>query len=183
MDWKAIGTKLADVAPWLGAALGGPGGAAVGSLIATTLGTDNDPEKVAAILTKPGGGLDQEAVIELRKLEANMTIELQRLALQEKLAYIDDTKSARDLAAKGPHDKVRPSITFTLLFGVMFVVVAVFSPIAKEVLKDPTAASTIGIVVGFLFGELKQALTFYFGAPNPNTQKEINDLLQRKGNK
>lgn len=33
-------------------------------------------------------------------------------------------------------------------------------------MKDPTAAGTLGIMIGYLFNELKPALGFYFGMTN-----------------
>ena len=45
-DWAAIGRKVADAAPLLGTALGGPAGAALGALVASTLGTASNPAEV-----------------------------------------------------------------------------------------------------------------------------------------
>ncbi|MBK8974119.1 MAG: hypothetical protein IPM37_23165 [Hahellaceae bacterium] len=63
-DWKALGRKVANFAPVLGTALGGPAGGAIGAIVAQTLGTENDPAAVAESLTK-----DPEAIVKLRALE------------------------------------------------------------------------------------------------------------------
>ena len=39
-DWKALGRKVANFAPVLGTALGGPAGGAIGAIVAQTLGTE-----------------------------------------------------------------------------------------------------------------------------------------------
>lgn len=62
MDWKALGQSLLHAAPALGAALGGPAGAAVGELLARTLGTASTPEAVSAAIATPEG---QAALAEL----------------------------------------------------------------------------------------------------------------------
>lgn len=170
IDWKGIGQKLASTAPLVGAALGGPSGATLGTIIAHTLGVKDDPETVDAALIA-----DPNAMIKLRQLQADTELELKRLAITEQTANlqhqqaiysaeVSDRESARNFAAKDPKDRVRPTITFALLFSVIFVIVAIFGGLASEVLKDPTAAATVGVVVGYLFGELKTALGFYFGS-------------------
>lgn len=55
MDWRSVGQAVAGVAPELGAALGGPAGAAVGILIARELGTQATPEAVGAAIATPDG--------------------------------------------------------------------------------------------------------------------------------
>lgn len=66
MDWKDVGKKVAAAGlPLLGGALGGPAGAAVGTLVSSALGmTDQDPAAVAqAVATNP------DNVTKLRELE------------------------------------------------------------------------------------------------------------------
>lgn len=53
MDWRTVASDVIGAAPALGAALGGPAGAAVGELIARTLGTPATPEAVQAAATLP----------------------------------------------------------------------------------------------------------------------------------
>lgn len=169
MDWKSIGQSVGSIAPVLGTLLGGPAGAAVGTLVAQALGTKDDPESVnAAILADPS------AAMKLQELQMNNKVELQRLTLQLETTRIQadgalyvaeaaDRDSARRLAATQPNDYVRPLITFVLLFGALAIVCFIFFGVGREILKDPVATSTIGIAIGFWFNELKQATGFYFG--------------------
>ena len=55
LDWKDVGHALADIAPVVGTALGGPAGALVGGLVAKSLGSDATPDAVTqAIAQDPG---------------------------------------------------------------------------------------------------------------------------------
>ena len=47
MEWKDLAADVAKAAPILGGLLGGPAGAAVGGLIASALGTSNDPAQIS----------------------------------------------------------------------------------------------------------------------------------------
>ena len=57
MNWGKVGKAVAEFAPLLGGVLGGPAGAAVGSIVARTFGVDDTPDAVAAaIVADPGAG-------------------------------------------------------------------------------------------------------------------------------
>ncbi|TDX29113.1 holin (3TMs family) [Modicisalibacter xianhensis] len=67
MNWGDVKDAVAKYAPLAGAALGGPSGAAVGSILASVLGVEATPEAVQrAIQTDP------EAAIKLRQVEAQV---------------------------------------------------------------------------------------------------------------
>jgi len=88
MDWKELGHTIADTAPMLGTLLGGPPGAAVGSLIAGVFGVKAEPDKLSEAIKA-----DPEAALKLRQIELDNKTELQKLTLQaetQKLA--EDTK-------------------------------------------------------------------------------------------
>ena len=69
MNWKDLTGVVGKIAPMLGAALGGPAGGAVGSMISAALGVDNTPDAVAeAVKTNP------EAAVKLAEIQANLEI-------------------------------------------------------------------------------------------------------------
>ena len=79
MDWKELGRRIVQVgAPLLGTALGGPGGAAVGSMVAGLFGAepDNPADIYAKIQTNP------DAVVRLRELELKHEEALQEIAVK-----------------------------------------------------------------------------------------------------
>ncbi len=78
MSWNELGKTVAQFAPLLGAALPVPGGAAIGTLIASVFGGNaDDPESLnRAIQTNP------EAAVKLRQIETEHKTELERIAMQ-----------------------------------------------------------------------------------------------------
>lgn len=169
MKWSDVGTVVGRAAPYVGALLGGPAGASVGSLLASALGVDATPESVDAAL-----GRDPEALAKIQELQINAKVQLQQLAVQAEAnrmqaegaqyaAEAADRDSARKLAAAQPNDMVRPMLTFVMLGGSLFVVVAVLIGWATDVIKDPTASLTVGMVLGLWLGMTKEVMGFWFG--------------------
>ena len=169
MNWKDIGGVIGKAAPVLGTLLGGPAGAAVGALVASALGTANDPDAVNAALAS-----DPNALARVQELQINAKVELQQLAVTAEnnrlqaeaaqyAAEAADRDSARKLAAQQPRDIIRPLITVLVLSGALFMVLAVFLGWSKDMLTDPVASLTVGTMIGVFFGELKQVMGFYFG--------------------
>lgn len=169
MNWSDIGSLVGKAAPIVGTLLGGPAGAAVGAMVASALGTSNDADAVSAALTG-----NPEALVRIQELQANARVQLEQLAvtaennrLQAEAAQYSaeaaDRDSARKLAASQPNDIVRPTLTFIMLGGSLFIVVAVLVGWATDVIKDPTAALTVGTVLGLWLGMTKEVMGFWFG--------------------
>lgn len=169
MKWSDIGNIVGKAAPIVGTLLGGPAGAAVGALVADVLGVQSDPASVNAALAG-----NPDALVRIQELQVNAKVQLQQLAvtaesnrLQAEAAQYTaeaaDRDSARQLAAKQPNDFVRPTLTMIMLFGSLFVVVAIMLGWANEAITDPTAALTVGTVLGLWLGMTKEVMGFWFG--------------------
>lgn len=169
MNWSDIGGIVGRAAPIVGTLLGGPAGAAVGALVASALNVPNDPDAVNVALAG-----SPDAMVRVQELQLTARVELEKLAVQAETVRLQaagaqyaaeaaDRDSARQLAAKQPNDIVRPALTFIMLGGSLFVVVAVLIGWANEVIKDPTAALTVGTVLGLWLGMTKEVMGFWFG--------------------
>lgn len=88
--WAQVGATIADMAPMLGTIVGGPAGTAVGALIASTLGTANNPEAVMAKLRS-----DPEAALKLKQLEADERGNIRAHILGMAQAEMADQQQAR----------------------------------------------------------------------------------------
>ena len=169
MNWSDIGNMVGRAAPIVGTLLGGPAGAAVGALVASALNVPNDPDSVNVALAA-----NPEALARVQELQINARVQLEQLAvtaesnrLQAEAAQYSaetaDRDSARKLASQQPNDMVRPILTFVMLGGSLFVVVAVLIGWATEAIKDPVASLTIGMVLGLWLGMTKEVMGFWFG--------------------
>ncbi|AEA59783.1 hypothetical protein [Burkholderia gladioli] len=173
--WGDVAAAVSKFAPILGNAVPGVGtvvGAGVGlaaSVIAKALGTDPTPDSVMNALAS-----DPDAIVKLKQAEMDHERDLAQIAAQREQASLAastaqysaeaaDRDSARKLAATQPKDWVRPTITMLLLAGCLTAAFLVLNGQASAVMKDPTAAGIAGIVLGYLFNELKQTLAFWFG--------------------
>ena len=83
MDWKNLGSLVASIGlPLLGAALGGPGGLAIGQALASHLGTPNAaPENVLALLTS-----DANQIARAREFELTNQTQLLKIATDAEIA-------------------------------------------------------------------------------------------------
>ena len=95
MDYKSI---IATVAPWIGAALGGPLGSAAVTMAADALGLSDKTE--SAIKTALSG-VTPEQMLALKNADQAFAVKMQELGYAniEKLASlaVDNTKDARDM--------------------------------------------------------------------------------------
>lgn len=169
MNWSDIGSLVGRAAPIVGTLLGGPAGAAVGALVASALNVSNDPDSVnAALAASP------DALVRIQELQVNARVQLEQLAVQIETTRIQaegaqysaeaaDRDSARQLAASQTKDMIRPAITLIMLLGTVGIVGAVFLGWNRDIITDPVASLTVGTVMGFWFGELKQVMGFWFG--------------------
>lgn len=108
MSWEKVKKAVGQIAPIAGTLLGGPAGAAVGNMISSALGIDNDPEALAAALTNP------ETAAQLRKWYLDHEVELQRLQIQTLQLELNDVQNAR-----AEHKNSRmPAIVTIMLTGI-----------------------------------------------------------------
>lgn len=92
MNWKSVSKLVGKAAPLLGTALGGPAGAAIGSMVATALGVENTPAAVAeAVKNNP------EAALKLREFELQNEQHIRDHAFKVLDAELADVQNARSV--------------------------------------------------------------------------------------
>lgn len=97
LTWADVGNAVAGIAPILGTALGGPAGAVVGSMLASALGTSNDPMSVnSAIAADPANAA------KILQLQAQHEENLRKMNLDYQTALV--TAQAGDIQAEARSD-------------------------------------------------------------------------------
>ena len=64
MNWKSVSATVGKFAPVVGTALGGPAGAAIGTMVAAALGVADSPDAVDLAIKN-----DPQAALKLREFE------------------------------------------------------------------------------------------------------------------
>lgn len=173
--WDYVKPIIGTAAPLLGTALGGPAGAAAGTLVASVLGVENKPDAVAeAIKVNP------EAALKLKELEMNNAVELQKIILQAEQMRLADVASARQrevdtTKATGKRDINLYTLAWVLVVG-FFVLVGTL--IFKELPKDSNG------VIFMLFGSLSAgfgAVTQYFFGSSRGSDTKTQMLVKKEG--
>ena len=157
MEWKDIAGAVGKAAPILGTLLGGPGGAAVGSLIASALGTGAEPAEVSAALASP------EAAVKLREIESRRQVELEALAVDFAKAQLAASTADR---ASAREREVKTGDTFTPRLLALLVTVGFFGVLGYLLAAGKPAAGGDALLV--MLGSLGAAWTaivaYYFGS-------------------
>jgi hypothetical protein len=173
-NWGSIAKDISKAAPLLGSLLPGVGtiaGAAVGgvaAIVASALGVPADPDSIANSLAT-----DPDAYVKLKTAEMENRVALAQMSLQQYQAEASDRDSARKLAAAQPSDHTRQIITYIFMALVGLIVAGMFFvPSAQALLKDSVGSLTVGVVIGYVFNELKQVLAFWFGATKDTSAQQ-----------
>lgn len=171
-------TILKTVAPWIGAAMGGPLGAAAVAAIGDALSLDKPTEgKIASILA--GATTDQLAAIQ--KAEHDFQERMQALGFEsvEKLAEV--AAADRD-SARNREVQVRDLTPRILAYGIVLasLVMACLVVGGFADTRTTTGATMVGTVLGYLFSEAKAVLAYYFGS-SAGSDKKTDLLAQVQG--
>lgn len=164
MEWKDVAGTVGKVAPMLGTLIGGPAGAAVGSIIASALGTPSTPDAVeAAIASNP------DALIKLRQIESDRVTRLQELLTDQAKVEIQaeaaDRASARLMQTEQP-SRMPAVLTAGVGLGFLATLAALFwLPIPSE------NGDTIVYMCGQLAAAFAACLAFWVGTTRQSENK------------
>jgi hypothetical protein len=115
MNWKSLAKNVGQAAPLLGAVLGGPAGSAIGALVSSALGVDNDPAAVANAMASP------ETLVKLKQIESDHRADLEQMALEVTKAELSDKANARQAHRHSPMPMiVTGALTFIFAVALYF---------------------------------------------------------------
>lgn len=169
MDWKDVGKAVGKFAPMLGTALGGPVVGGLVSVIAGALGVegpDPQPEQIMAAIQA-----DPEAALKLRTVEENNKVEIERIALQKDIAYLEDRQDARarQVASEGATGKKDIN-----LYALAWIIVGGFFALTGMLCFVSLPKDASGVIF-MLFGSLSTAfgcvISYFFGSSKSSADK------------
>ena len=157
MNWKSIAKSVGQAAPLLGTVLAGPAGGAVGSLIASGLGVDGNPESVAAALSDP------DTLVRLKQIEADHRAELESMAVELAKAELRNQEQAREIHKHSPMPMVVTG-ALTMIFAA-----ALYMMFNTEI---PDANRDLAyVMLGQLSALWGASVTFWVGTTRSSAEK------------
>lgn len=172
MNWSDISGMVGKYAPMVGTLLGGAPGAAIGSLIASTLGVENTPQAVKeALENDPNAG---EAIRQLQEKNRHqyemMVLELQRINITEQ------AKTARaELKSNDRYiSRWRPTFGYVLALS-FFIWTSAFSYLLIKIINNPEGMAATVTAVSQLMGSLSLIWSLALGVLGINISKRSKD--------
>lgn len=163
MNWSDIASTVGKAAPMLGTLIAGPAGAAVGSLVASALGTSNTPEAVSTALQDPA------SMVKLREIEAEKAIRLQELLVDHAKTEIQ-TAAADRADARKMQTATRsrmPAVLAVLITSGFFGSLAYLLHYGKP----EAGGDALMIMLGALGTAWTACISYYYGTTSGSARK------------
>lgn len=163
--WDSIKNLIGKSAPLVGTLLGGPAGGAVGGLIASAIGTDNDPYAIEAALSS-----DPNLLLKVKQLEYDYKTELQRMAIEAKnielKAEAQRLADVQDARAQHKDSKMPATLTFILSAMVAVMFGALF-------LEPPSGeySQVLIMITGTVMGAFGTTVAYWVGSSKGSADK------------
>lgn len=152
MKFDNIKGLIGDLAPTLGAALGGPVGGAAATMLADVLGCDPTPQKIEKALQQA----TPEQLTEIKKAELDFEVRMAEIDLDVFALETKDTQHARE-SFREDWTARAIALLSVLLFG-FYVILVTVQP------SDDNDLNVVNLVLGYLGGIVSSVVSFYFGA-------------------
>ena len=159
MNWKKVGKTVGKIAPMLGTALGGPGGGAIGALVASALNVANDPDSIEEAVKN-----DPDAAVKLREVELQHKERLELIAFKTLSKELGDKANARDAHKHNP----MPAI-----ICVGLTVMIAFSSWMLFTLNIPGANKEIAyLLFGTVIAKWGDSIAYWVGTTRSSAEKD-----------
>lgn len=183
-EWSDIGKLVGSAAPIVGTALGGPVGAAVGSIVANLLGVEDNPTSVAnAIKADPTIAVKlRELDVEAHRLELEAADKARLAELEAVRMQLADVMGAR--VRQVDHEKATGKSDVNLYVLAWVIIVGFFALIGMTMfieIKDATG--TVFMLMGTLSAGFGAVIQYFFGSSASSNRKtsELVSMAKTKG--
>lgn len=172
-------TAIASLAPTLATMLGGPLAGTAVTALESALGLQAGAGADGITKVLQSGSMTPETMVAVRSADqkhaeiiAQQGIDVQKMNIDYAKALSADDVADRS-SARNREIAVRGITTPALAWLVVGASVALgTAAITGFITKDPTQATLVGTVIGYVFGESKTVLAYYFGSSAGSTRKD-----------
>lgn len=169
MNFKDISGLLAQVAPTIATALGGPlAGLATKTIASALTGSESATEDEIAVALS---GASPETLAKLKQIDADFAVQMKRLDIDLAAIESGDRASARDREVRS-NDSWTPRVLAVLVVGGFFGML--LTVVLKSVPAEMNDAALI--MFGGLSASFTAVIAYYFGSSAGSAAK--NDLLR-----
>jgi len=167
MDLESLGSEIAKIGlPLLGAILPIPGGAAIGTALASAIGsTSSKPEDILTALTTSADAVEKAKEFQATHTETMLQLHL-NYAQQVYAQEVADRGSARTMQI-GTKAITVPILAYVIVGSFVAMVGGALLGYAKV---DSALAGTL---VGYLSAKCEQVIGFYFGSSKGSEDKTL----------
>jgi len=158
MDWKDVGKMVAKVSPLVGAAMGGPAGAAIGSLVAHALGVEEQPDAIASAIAT-----DPDAALKLKQMYLDNEKDIRAHAFSTLSVELSDTQNAR-VTHQLSSMPAAITVMLTLIVGWLLYT------ITHTAMEEGNREIAIGLF-GIVFSQWGAAIQFWVGTTRSSAEK------------
>ena len=160
-DWKNLAGSIASFAPTIGAAVGGPAGSIAGmgvKALANVFGIDTKDADADLQISTALESMTPEQAMQVKNADLQFKKDMAQLGVDVFKLEVADKASARKMFVETGN--LTPMI-LTFLFVVLagYITYEVFNSALDGIDK-----TLVGTVVGYIFGELKAATSFWMGS-------------------
>ena len=167
MDLKSFGDEIAKIGlPLLGAILPIPGGAAIGTALASAIGSKSSkPEDMLAALTS-----NSEAIAKAKEFQLQNTTDMLKIHLE----YSQNIYQ-QEVADRSSARAMQISTQSSTLSSLAWIIVAGFLATVGFTLAGYTKVDSAlaGTLIGYLSAKCEQVISFYFGSSQGSQQKDV----------
>lgn len=161
MNWSDLKEAVGKAAPVLGTALGGPLGGIAGALVASALGTSNDPDSVSAALSA-----DPDALVKLKEAELANKVQMQQLVVTAEQNRLQDVQNARARQTANPNDHTPQWLAGGVTFGFFGALAVVMLAPLQSAVHD-----LLLVMIGALQTAWVAIISYYFGSSKDSTNQ------------
>lgn len=158
MNWSDIKSIVGNVAPLVGTALGGPAGAAIGSMVSNALGVDNTPDAVAEAIKS-----DPQAAIKLRQFELDNEKDIRQHAFKVLDVELADKQSAREVHKHSPMPMIICIALTLMVAGGSYMLFTMTIPADNKQIAN--------LLFGTLLGQWSASIAYWVGTTRSSSEK------------
>jgi len=172
---KMLRALLGGVAPVVASAIGGPLAGTAVRMLAEKLGVDTtqietDPGSIEKALVSKLQSATPADLLAVRQVETQFLVEMEKLDIsRDQIAAMDRDSARHRQIATG--DKFPNILAAIVMATFVFVLVAQFYVVLKQIPLEPGAGKVLDVSMGILMAAVTTVLTYYFGSSSGSKAK------------